>query len=52
MPLHSPRHRRENMQLKCAGYGTAVTSSNKVKSVAVIRGGALRLTSLWSREER
>jgi hypothetical protein len=35
------------LQLKCAGYGPNVTSSDRRKSAAVILGGALALTLLW-----
>jgi hypothetical protein len=35
------------MQLKCAGYGPDVTSSDKVKNAAVTIGGSLGLALLW-----
>lgn len=35
------------LQLRCAGYGPDVTSSDKVKSAAVNLGGALTLALLW-----
>lgn len=35
------------MQLKCAGYGPAITLNDKLKSAAVVVGGALVLTVLW-----
>jgi hypothetical protein len=35
------------IQLKCAGYGPHVTSSDKAKSAAMNVGGTLVLASLW-----
>ena len=35
------------MQLKCAGYGPGVTSSDKAKSAAMNIGGTLVLALLW-----
>ena len=36
------------LHLRCAGYGPDVTSSDKVKSAAVVLGGTLTLALLWS----
>ncbi len=35
------------LQLRCAGYGPDVTSSDKAKGVAVLLGGTLALALLW-----